>query len=820
MYVNPKYKGPLPASLNWLRAERALSFLCVVDASGNGTHETIQSAVDDGFRYIWVAPGEYVINTDILLAGQSIVGQSPKDVRIVIRDDSKFELWNDKFYNNGDVEIGSGVDEIDGVGTLFESGSGAPGGWVEVWANVNRRIQKIKGVSDETTMKTYSRLYNNYHTGDNYEYYATSADSIGSFISGVGIEWRGTVRRTEPLLNVRGIGCAIENCHITGHHINVPQVIRLGEESGGCKIAGNMVNSGRVGIQVRWSSNNRIYQNFMFDQNGAAISIYDDPAMTGYAASKDTVIAENKIVGTDNRSIEFASNVQDVSIVDNFVSGQPVNNIYSRNNITRAWIEGNKLCDEWEYGFGWGVNCIDLQPTSKITHLHLLNNTCGNDIRMANVEKSVISGNNVTAVMRIDDLATGVYGDIEVTENVLVGDRASLRINDYGEKVSVCRNIIYDNAGSSATSAACLKVECTSWMTVCGNIMFSDYQDGIDANCTQDPGRGVITGNNILWTWRGIRASGTNMVESGNNIRGCRSHSIVTQWGKHVISNNIIKVEYDAGFCIRVAGEHGNVVSNNFIDGENGSKSGIEFRNYSAYTIVQGNNMKAVGGWGITNQGLPGGRVIIEGNNIELEGAGADGGINIGGEPDFAGENPQNRVLIRNNRIDSAGANYGIHVESGARWSIISSNEIISAAITGIHFDPDTGEAGAHSVIRNNLVRACGIGIHSNESSDRDASKLVVSRNNVIECTSTGIQVNSREANVSENKVQNNNAGIDLHEDNCIVRGGLVATNTGNGIEVRSDVDGGIIESNVSALNGGTNIVDNGVNTRESNNIT
>lgn len=266
----------------------------------------------------------------------------------------------------------------------------------------------------------------------------------------------------------------------------------------------------------------------------------------------------------------------------------------------------------------------------------------------------------------------------------------------------------------------------------------------------------VVGGNNGAFTSnRGVHF---NTVTAGliSNVR-----TLTCYQGISVYSSSSITVE--------------NCYVANDISG--GSDAGIRLSSTNRCT-VRGNFIDTPAAHGI-NAGSLGTDSIIEGNHIWSPG---NAGITINGSS-TTGTGPG--ILIANNIIRDAAVN-GMIIENGASWIRCIGNFVYTSASDGISISDGTGDAPAHVIIADNVIRTAGrYGIF-----DNGCNYITIEGNTVTVFVDDGIRCG---------------AGI-----GCKVTGNTVtdgSSTLGAGIRIYSGLNDAIVANNTIRANAGIGIV-------------
>lgn len=260
-----------------------------------------------------------------------------------------------------------------------------------------------------------------------------------------------------------------------------------------------------------------------------------------------------------------------------------------------------------------------------------------------------------------------------------------------------------------------------------------------------------------------VRSGATDIYVQNNRINDIGDRGIQCGCESATISGNIIDEGYDRAISLDVyqpddqwhftthADVHGNVIGNS-VDGSLVGVKGASLRASEGDAVATGENIK---------------HVSITGNSLH---EGKKSVLVIGLDADNA-----KAVKISGNSIWQ-GFSDGITISSSGSGDVgaaVSGNLIVGKEVKGI-----SASISGISITGNSII-ACGdVGIKSDQNT-------TVTGNEVLDCTSHGIEVTSSQSTVSGNRVEGNGGtGILSSSGTTAIVGNYAGTNGDHGIEL------------------------------------
>jgi len=774
----------LNPTLNALRiANQAAEFITVSPITGVGDYSTIEDALASGATNIYVKKGTYAETADLVLSGQNLIGEDPKNTIIQLADHSiEFETHDaTNAYDIQTAQVQLNNTQVLGVGgTLWDTGVNAPSGYTDPWLIIRGMAMPIESFTNDTTLDLTQQYRGDTQTGN---YYIIDAKNIGSSFSGFTVEHNPTVGTV--CMKVSGINVTVERNIFKCHRLNTTHVIQTGVDTNSVAIKAfiqnNEIWSGAIAIHLKNAQNCQVINNSIQSPGDHAImtdttdhdcwdnqikdnSIYGptNTAIELDSASERTLISGNRLESCRGILI-LADNCDYLSITNNRMDG-----VGTANAITlTAACSWPVIEDNFTTPHDWEMNIFE-------------GSVCGNVVLGGNI---AVTGDN------------NVINDNNVTEGkiVLVGNFCNVNDNNfaYGES-DEC--ILLNGEGDSAI----------------GNIMEDAAGYGINLDGTG----GHICSNNMIKSSgaAGIYVDAPNCIISGNIIDASDAEGIRTT---NVADECIIKGNRIAGTTevgIRYLGTRSMIIDNHITDVL--GAYGIQLEQTGAgdgdECVIRGNTIETAP-IGIYADSDNGGCKIDENLISDTTTLGIQ--INATGAHHWS---------INNNHVIDAGT-IAILLDAGCRLSTISNNVIFNPGSHGIHLH--TGLADLHCSIMGNTIDTAGatgilLDAEGQAAGDRN-DHCIVSNNNIRGSGGRGISCNSLRSIIGGNRVDDGgDVGIYVAAgDQTIVSGNGCDNNTTNGIEIVNTADRIIITSNICLNNGANQILNNGTNTVAANNI-
>lgn len=843
----------LNPTLNYLRVNKLDDQFTVVSSTpGEGDYTSIVTALNAGHEYIFVKRGTYVETADLVLDGQTLIGEGPECTIIQLVNQS-VEIKTKvaaTAYRTGTITLTNNSVAITGAGTAWATGATAPSTYAEPWLVTRGAMMPINSVVNDTTINLKQQYRG--PTLAAQEYYVIDLENMGAVFTGFRVEHSPTVGTA--CMKISGLSNIIENNVLDCDRVNTSNVIWMApintSMACNCRIAHNTLLSGQIGMELLNCSNATIEENQFISQADHAIR-----TETGTQMAWGNRITKNKFFGTTNAVIELEANSHETIITENDFT----------------------LCS--------GAWCINIDASDYvIVSKNRAEETGANFIASTNVcEKMVIEGNSGEGNFILDIAESTIKGNclsgdgsIEILNgNGVVIEGNSLeegRINVSGTSLGtvIANNTIVTESAGETDKIYCLGGE----STITGNVIRDSGGYGIQAvgnNCT-------INDNTVLSALSdGIYVTGNFNVIAGNMVEDSSARGIHVNGGDYAVVNSNV-TDNCALAGIRLNGSARGTVTGNTLrnsdrgvdlansdavsvigntisdfdvygivaDGncDNGTINGNTITNGNTATgiwyggggdcTINGNNIYFTGGNGIEfdTSGNACEGIAVVGNRIQLVTVGitgqSDGELHIdgnvigscsgngmtitGGQGDFK--------TISNNHIFETNGTAGILINDDSEHTNINGNNLQNTAGHGIHLT--TGAEG-HGTMNGNVIEdATGHGIYLEAEGGVSIvnTDYTVEGNNIYSATQNGIECGSNRCLIIGNRCDHCANGIALTIcDQCIVSGNGCDSNTTDGIVVAATSDRIIITGNICLNNGGVQINNAGTNTVVGNNI-
>ncbi len=779
----------LNPTLNALRINKlAAEFITVSPTTGAGDYSTIFDALDAGHPFIFVKEGTYNETNDLVLNGQTLIGESPKTTIINLVDNNiEFEDYDaTDSYLTGTAQLVNNSTTVNGGGgTLWDTGGNAPSSFSDPWLIVNGMALPIANVVNDTTLTLKEQYRGDTQTGN---YHIIDAKNIGSTFTGF------TVIHTPTggldMMRISGIGVNVNNNVFQCDRLNTSRVIAVGPDDGAggafsvganINIQNNKFLSGAIAIELQSAESCVISDNSFQNQNDHIIRTETSLSNSGYHS-----IINNKFFGCTNAAIELEAGSTNMIIQGNVFDVCRSYNI-DMDDSNFALIQNNHFD---------GVTTQDVIR---------MQNTC----MYCNVSNNYSEPNDWTLSCKFCKIENNMFniGLIDIT-----GDNNTVNGNSFEQgKISITGNhtTVNNNVFEDGDADDVILLNGES-CTANGNII----EDADGYGITLD-GAGSHTCNNNTINSTGdmsIRIDAPNCTVANNTIKDSGADGIRTalSYLNSVITGNRITNPAETG--IRYIGADSNISNNNistpgshgiFID-DTGVGQGDDI-------IISNNYIETPTGSGIYVESSTGG-VKIDDNLIKTPSV---NGITI----DSTGAH---QLSVNGNTILTPGA-LGIILDAGGETSIISNNVIRTPVGIGIHLS--SGESDLHATINGNTIKsggAAGIFLdREGEVTGDENDYCIVSDNNIHDSTGDGIECETRRCIIANNRCDDGSAnGITIRNgDETIVEGNGCNNNSANGIEIENTADRIIITSNICLNNTTNEILNNGTNTVAANNI-
>lgn len=773
----------LNSSLNALRISNLEDeFVTVSPTSGVGDYSSIYDALDAGHTNIFVKAGTYTETHDLVLSGQNLIGEDPLNTVIELGDNSiEIETYTAaSAYHAATAQVTAGLATVSGVGgTAWDTGANAPSGFSEPWLIMRGMALPIEVIHNDTTLELEEIYRGDTQTGD---YFIIDAANIGSRFQNFTVRHEPTVGT--PCIKVSGINSIVENIILRGSRLTtsygIQTAVTADSVAHGAIIKNNQIISCSIGIELKNAHSCQVRNNVFEQQNDHCIRTNtDDHDCYG------NLIEGNHCIGCSNAVVELDTGSVGTRIVNNrfeYCRGAA----FTIDDCDHVLIENNYFN---------GVTTADtVTMTNNCQYCSISNNYSepGDwqlDCSECSIENNMLSDGSVYIT---GDRNKANSNTLSAGQIIITGDHC----------------IVNNNVLESAPADYGIRLNGDQCVAN-GNLVEDADTSGIGLDGT---GNHICNGNNIRSPGSaGIDCLAPECSVSGNRVEDAGTYGIDTDTtaNKCIMTGNVISTVGSVG--IRHQGEGGVIGENNI---ESASGHGIQIVSAGAgqgdEVLVRGNRIITanVGIYFDSNAGAG----KIDGNlvqNTTLAGI----QITAVGAHNFS---------VNGNTVVSPGTT-AIHIDNGGRYSTISNNVIKTPTNHGIFLG--SGIGGLHCSVVGNTIETAGMsGIFLDRegqvAGDRN-DRCIISNNNVYDSVGDGILCETERCIISGNRCDfGSSDGICVRNgDQTIVDSNGCNGNNANGISIEATADRIIITSNIALNNGANQILNNGTNTVQANNI-
>ncbi len=420
--------------------------------------------------------------------------------------------------------------------------------------------------------------------------------------------------------------------------------------------------------------------------------------------SPGTYISESELTPPSNTTIfaypNTATLTKQTGGTHDLITLSSVDNI----SVMGLKLDGKRSAGGGVAGNSLGASSVDNLLIDGCWFLDGININFEQNVTNARIVNNVISdGFYGIAIGTVNPF--GACTDIIIANNFIEGmNTEGIDVNQNAQRVTIQGNVFFNNHSDSGigevidvggdTTAVCTDI------SIVGNVVDNNGKTAQGILIKQNTDR-VLIANNVLRNadtlntdGRGIRFSrSTHGVISGNHIDGFyRGLAVDTDAKDVVVSNNTIENVTILGITIATNVNERIVVTNNVVIGTGATGDGIKFADVTDYE-VSNNVVTDFDGEGI-NLTSTANRGICSSNNIQLC---SDGIIVAAPNTTVVGNQSHNNksrgiavsadhVIVTGNEAfdnNTAGAQYGITLETGADFCIVNNNKCYDTRVGG-----------------------------------------------------------------------------------------------------------------------------------------